>query len=68
MAKQYIGVPDAAFRLHKTYRATLDLLFSGKLRGLRHGRNWRVELASVQALEDGDANYLERLPDLDRAS
>ena len=48
---QYIGVSDAAFRLGQTARRTYDFLFSGKLRGCRHGNRWLCELASVQELE-----------------
>jgi hypothetical protein len=68
MASQYVSVSIAAFRLGKPYKTTLDWLFSGKLRGRRHGKHWQVELASVQALEGGHGNFSEGLPDLDRAS
>jgi hypothetical protein len=48
---QYISLSDAAFRLRQPYRRTLDDLFSGRLRGDRDGKHWRVDLASVQQLE-----------------
>ena len=49
--KQYLKATEAFYRLRLPYRKGMDWLFSGKLRGRRHGKHWQVELASVQALE-----------------
>lgn len=49
-----LGLPDAAMRLARfglSYHATWQCLLDGRLRGRRHGRQWRVDAESLASLE-----------------
>ncbi len=44
----WVGLNDAAFRLGKSYNATLRLMLMGVLRGRKVGRRWLVRRDDVE--------------------
>jgi excisionase family DNA binding protein len=46
-----LSIPEAALRLRRTYQHVFNLLLSGRLKGKRVGKHWRVDAADVRRLK-----------------
>jgi excisionase family DNA binding protein len=46
--KQTLGIREAAIKLNFTMKYLYDLVYSGRLRATKVGRQWRIPLSAIE--------------------
>ena len=46
--KHTVGIREAAVKLNFTLKYTYDLVYSGRLRATKIGRQWRIPLRAIE--------------------
>lgn len=46
--KRTVGIREAAVMLNFTLKYTYDLVYSGRLRATKVGRQWRIPLSAIE--------------------